>query len=55
MTEVKLVVPAISRAPAAVDLPPSPPTPQGGVPAVKPAVVSEAEALSRLFLSTVKS
>ncbi|MDP2342952.1 MAG: hypothetical protein Q8O67_18495 [Deltaproteobacteria bacterium] len=63
MTEVKLVAPsgppaagpAISRAPAAVDLPPSPPTPHNGIPAAKPAVVSEAEALSRLFLSTVKS
>ncbi len=57
-TEVKLVMPAFHstppRAPVPVDLPPpsASPTP---APAVKPAELSEAEALSRLFLSTVKS
>ena len=52
-TEVKLVAPIVHRAPVPVDLPPSPtPPPPGTRP---PEVVSEAEALSRLFLSTVKS
>lgn len=58
MTEVKLVAPVIARgAPPPVDLPPSPPPMHAGQPAAarKPEVVSEAEALSRLFLSTVKS
>lgn len=55
-TEVKLVLPKKTSAPAAVDLPPSPSRPS--MPALNPKTVeqlSEAEALSRLFLSTVKS
>jgi len=52
-TEVKLVAPKKASAPAAVDLPPSPSMPALNQKTAEP--LSEAEALSRLFLSTVKS
>lgn len=63
-TEVKLVMPVPARTPAAVDLPPTltpGPIPSVSLPTMpslnppKPDQLSEAEALSRLFLSTVKS